>query len=388
MSRAKIIHVITRLDLGGAQQNTLYTWSHLDSSRYDALLVAGTGGVLDAKAVETRAGDEKRRLRWLASLLREVHPGHDLLALLQLVNVFLAEKPDVVHTHSSKAGILGRLAARLAGVPVIVHTYHGFGFNDYQPYLIKRLYVALERLCCRFTQAIVFVSKANEDYARRHGLGDPARYHLIRSGVKLSDLPARVENKGRRKTELGLGMHKPLVLSIGNLKPQKNPADFIAMAQRVCAKLPETEFVFVGDGPMRQRLEFQIIAHGLMNRVKLPGWRQDTAELLALADVFVMTSLWEGLPRALVEALKSGVPAVCYAADGVVDILQDGVNGYVVAPRDVNALSERVCALLEDAKLRGDMRQRAAASIGPEFDIDLMVRAQERLYDALLAREP
>lgn len=385
---AKVVHVITRLDLGGAQHNTLYTWSHLDAARFDALLVCGLGGPLEGRAIDARAKDGKRRLRWLPSLVREVSPGHDLLALLQLWNLFLAERPDVVHTHSSKAGILGRLAAKLAGVPVIVHTYHGFGFNDYQPHLVKRLYVALERLCCRFTHAIVFVSKANEDYARRHGLGDPARYHLIRSGVALAGYPARVENKGRRKTELGLGMHKPLVLSIGNLKPQKNPADFVAMAQRVSARLPETEFVFVGDGPLRQRLEFQVIAHGLSNRVKLPGWRQDTAELLALADVFVMTSLWEGLPRALVEALKSGVPAVCYAADGVVDVLQDGANGYVVAPRDVNALSERVCALLQDDALRREMGRRAAASIGPEFDIDVMVRAQERLYDALLRREP
>jgi len=384
----KVVHVITRLDLGGAQHNTLYTWSHLDAARYDVLLVAGVGGPLEDRAIDVRARDEKRRLRWLPSLVREVSPGHDFLALLQLWNLFLAEKPDVVHTHSSKAGILGRLAAKLAGVPVIVHTYHGFGFNDYQPHLVKRLYVALERLCCRFTHAIVFVSKANEDYARRHGLGDPARYHLIRSGVALAGYPARVENKGRRKAELGFGLHKPLVLSIGNLKPQKNPADFIAMAQRVSARLPETEFLFVGDGPLRQRLEFQVIAHGLSNRVKLPGWRHDTAELLALADVFVMTSLWEGLPRALVEALKSGVPAVCYAADGVVDVLQDGVNGFVVAPRDVNALSERVCALLQDDSLRREMGRRAAASIGPEFDIDVMVRAQERLYDALLRREP
>lgn len=388
MRRVKVAHVVTRLDLGGAQQNTLYTWSHLDAARYDALLVCGLGGQLDEAAIAASSKFPERRLRLLPSLVRQVSPGHDLLALLQLVNLFLAEKPDVVHTHSSKAGILGRLAARLAGVPVVVHTYHGFGFNDYQPYLVKRLYVALERLCCRFSQAIVFVSKANEDYARRHALGDPARYHLIRSGVKLSELPARIEDRGKRKAALGLGFHKPLVLSIGNLKPQKNPADFVAMAQRVCARHPETEFVFVGDGPLRQRLEFQIIAHGLANRVKLAGWRRDTAELLALADVFVMTSLWEGLPRALVEALKSGVPAVCYAADGVVDVLEDGANGYVVAPRDVNALADRVCSLLEDDAKRRELGRRAAASIGPEFDIDLMVRAQERLYDALLGREP
>jgi glycosyltransferase involved in cell wall biosynthesis len=307
--------------------------------------------------------------------------------LLELANLFLTERPDVVHTHSSKAGILARLAAALAGVPVVVHTYHGFGFHDYLPSLVKGFYVLLERLCCRLTRAIVFVSKANEEYARRHRIGDPARYHLIRSGVRLAEFPAPVAERGKRKAQLGFGMHKPLVVSIGNLKPQKNPADFVAMAERVCAELPETEFVFVGDGPLRQRLEFQLVAKGLSGRVKLPGWRRDAAELLALADVFVMTSLWEGLPRALVEALKSGVPAVCYAADGVVDVLQDGVNGFVVAPRDVNALAEKVARLLRDEPLRKSMAAQAAASVGPEFDIDLMVRAQERLYDSLLGRD-
>jgi glycosyltransferase involved in cell wall biosynthesis len=386
MERVKVVHVVTRLDLGGAQQNTLYTWDHLDRARFEAILVCGTGGLLDADARAAAERPDGPQVRFLDSLVRELDPARDLLALLELVNLFMRERPSVVHTHSSKAGILGRLAAAIAGVPAVVHTYHGFGFHDYQSPFAKGFYAALERFCCRLTRAIVFVSKANEDYARRHGLGDQARYHLIRSGVRLGDLPAKVADRGRRKAELGLGMHKPLVISVGNLKPQKNPADFIALAQRVCAELPDTEFLFIGDGPLRQRLEFQLVAGGLSNRVKLAGWRRDTAELLALADVFVMTSLWEGLPRALVEALKSGLPAVCYATDGVVDLLEDGKNGYAVPPRNVTALAEAVLKLLRDPKLRQTMGLSASQSVGPEFDIDHMVRAQERLYDSLLGR--
>lgn len=387
MDRVKVVHVVTRLDLGGAQQNTLYTWSHLDPARYEAVLICGPGGLLDADAAAAAEAPGGPTLRFLDSLVRELDPARDLLALLELVNFFMREKPAVVHTHSSKAGILGRLAAAIAGVPAIVHTYHGFGFHDYQGPLTKGFYAALERFCCRLTRAIVFVSKANEEYARRHGLGAPGRYHLIRSGVRLGDLPAKVADRGRRRAELGFGMHKPLVVSVGNLKPQKNPADFIALAQRVCAELPDTEFLFIGDGPLRQRLEFQIVAGGLSNRVRLAGWRRDAAELLALADVFVLTSLWEGLPRALVEALKSGLPAVCYATDGVTDLLEDGKNGFVVAPRDVTALSERVLTLLRDPKRREAMARAASQSVGPEFDIDHMVRAQENLYAALLSHE-
>ncbi len=376
--RIKVVHVVTRLDLGGAQQNTLYTVSHLDPEAFDVLLVAGPGGELEAE------GARAPRLRRVASLVREVRPCSDLLAFLELTSLFLAERPDVVHTHSSKAGILGRLAARLAGVPVVVHTYHGFGFHDRQPGWLKGLYVLLERLCCALSDCTIFVSKANWEYALRHRLGDPQRYRLIRSGVKLSELPAQVADVGRRKAQAGLRMHKPLVLSIGNLKPQKNPADFVTMAALVAQTHPETEFVFVGDGPLRGSLEARVVAAGLHGRVHLPGWRRDAAELLACADVFVLTSLWEGLPRALVEAMKSGVPSVCYATDGVSDLLRDGENGFAVPQGDVAALAARVSALLSDQALRRRLGAAAAASIGEEFDIDQMVRDQEKLYRRLL----
>ncbi len=379
-ARVKVFHVITRLDLGGAQQNTLHTVASLDPKRFEAVLVSGRGGLLDAEAPERCAG---ARIKWVDSLVRDVNPARDLLALLELTNLFLSEKPDVVHTHSSKAGILGRLAAKLAGVPVVVHTYHGFGFNDFQPHLVKALYVALERLCCRFAHAIVFVSRSNEEYARGHRLGDPARYRLIRSGVDLSSFPAALPDRAKKKAELGFGKHKPLVVSIGNLKPQKNPGDFVAVAQKVSGELPDAEFLFIGDGPLRTKLEFQVIASGLSHRFALPGWRKDAAEWLAAADVFVLTSLWEGLPRALVEAMKSSLPCVCYATDGVLDVLRDGVNGYCVPQGAVSAAAARVVELLKDDALRGRLGRAAAESIGPEFEISGMVAAQEALYDEL-----
>lgn len=385
--RLKVVHVITRLDLGGAQQNTLHTARHLDPARFEVVLVCGPGGALEAD-VAAMSSQAHWRAVFLPSLVRHLHPGLDLLAFLQLLSFFLAEKPDVVHTHSSKAGVLGRLAAAAAGVPCVVHTYHGFGFNDYQSPWSRALYVWAERSACAVSHALIFVSKSNQDYARRHRLGGPLPYRLIRSGVKLSDFPAPCADRQRKKASLGLGMHKPLVISVGNLKPQKNPGDFIAMAQRVSAALPESSFVFVGDGPMRQRLEYQVIAGGLGNHLALPGWRRDTPELLASSDVFVLTSLWEGLPRALLEAMKTGLPCVCYATDGVTDVLQDGVNGFVVPVGNVSLLCERVLGLLQDEGLRRRLGERAAASLGEDFDIDHMVRQQETLYQELLASKP
>lgn len=375
----KIAHIITRLDFGGAQQNTLYTVRHLDRGRFRPLLIYGPGGPLD---------DELEGLDAvclpLACLLRPLRPLTDLLCLLELTRILIEERPALVHTHSSKAGILGRIAARLAGVPAIVHTFHGFGFHARQGRLRRALYVLAERFCAKLSDALVFVSQANRNQALGLRLGEKGRYALIRSGIKLRAFPAAVEDPLAKKASFGLGMHKPLVTSIGNFKPQKNAEDFLAMAAAVSRQKPEARFLFIGEGPQRGRLEARVIALGLDGKLALPGWRRDAAEALAVSDVFVLTSLWEGLPRALVEAMKSGVPPVCYSTDGVTDIVRDGENGFLVEQGDVAALARRVEELLSDEGLRRRLGRAAAASIGEEFDIDSMVRRQEDLYTRLL----
>jgi glycosyltransferase involved in cell wall biosynthesis len=269
-------------------------------------------------------------------------------------------------------------------VPVIIHTYHGFGFHDRQSPLVKGIYVLLERLCMSFTTQLVYVSKSNAAYAERHGLGSASGALVIRSGVKLSDFPARVDADAL-KMSAGIGRHKPVVVSIGNLKPQKNAADFVAAAAKVCARVPEARFVFIGDGPQRRALEARAFALGLGDKLSFLGWRRDGAQWLAASDVFALTSLWEGLPRALVEALRTGLPAVCYATDGVTDVLREGENGFLVKAGDIDAFADRVARLLEDKALRLRLAAAAAATIGPEFDIDEMVREQERLYERLLS---
>lgn len=376
----KVAHVITRLDLGGAQQNTLHTVRTLDRARFAPLLVCGEGGFFDDEVRQ----DGSFRTCFISSLVREVSPARDLLALFQLANLFLSEKPDVVHTHSSKAGILGRLAAALAGVPVVVHTYHGFGFHERQNPLVKFSYVALERLCALFTTRLVYVSRANAQYAQRQGLGSADGATIIRSGVRLADFPAAVD-KDKLKMSAGIGRHKTLAVSIGNLKPQKNAADFVAAAAKAAAAAPEARFVFIGDGPQRKALEAKAFALGLNDRFFFLGWRRDGAQWLAAADVFALTSLWEGLPRALVEAMRTGLPSVCYATDGVVDVLKDGENGFLIPAGDVDAFADKLTRLLTDETLRQKLGAAARASFGPEFDIDGMVRSQEDLYDRLTA---
>ncbi|MBI5743344.1 MAG: glycosyltransferase family 4 protein [Elusimicrobia bacterium] len=372
----KVAHLITRLDFGGAQGNTIYTVAGLDKARFDAVLVTGPGGILEEKT-------DKSRLLHAARLGREISPLRDFGALLELRGILRRLRPDVAHTHSSKAGILGRLAAAAAGIPVVVHTFHGFGFHPRQNFFKRSLFILLEKLCARFSDALVFVSRSNMETAREAGIGDPARYRLIRSGVKLSGYPAKTDRNAVR-ARLGLGPADLVVLSIGNAKPQKNPRHFIEAAARLSPEYPAARFVFVGGGDDVEALRAQTAARGLAKVCQFTGWREDTPELLAAADIFALTSLWEGLPRSLVEALKTGLPAVCYRTDGVTDLLKDGVNGLPVEQGDLPGFCAALGRLAGDAELRARLAAGAAATDLAEFDIDFMVRQQEALYTELL----
>ncbi|OGS51911.1 MAG: hypothetical protein A3J79_14610 [Elusimicrobia bacterium RIFOXYB2_FULL_62_6] len=370
----KVLHIITKLEFGGAQANTLYTVQNLDKARFEAKAASGPGGMLL---------EDAPFLIYIGSLGRAINPFKDLAALAALFRLIKRERPDLVHTHSSKAGILGRVAARLAGVPAVIHTFHGFGFHGRQNFLKRSFYIFLEKACAAFSDALVFVSRANMDYAAACGIGDRKKYRLIRSGIALKNYPAPVDRAAKRK-ELGVPADAVLVASLGNLKPQKNPEHFIAAAQTLLGEFDKAAFIFVGGGEKLEEIRERIKALGLEGRCLFPGWRKDSAEILAAADIFTLTSLWEGLPRSLVEAMRTGLPPVCYKTDGVADLISDGENGFSPEPGDLETLTAKLRLLLSDPALRARLAVKAASADLSGFDIDHMVRQQEALYLELL----
>ncbi len=380
-----VVHIITRLELGGAQENTLHTVRHLDRSVFRPFLLAGPGGILDEEAraipgVETS---------FMPHLARPVRPAADLRAYRELAGALTDIRrrhpgPLIVHTHSSKAGILGRWAARAAGAEVIVHSIHGFGFTPGQPGPVRGLFILAERLTARITDAFIAVSRANLEEGSRRGLFDPDRATLIRSGFVLDDFarPGRTPAEVRR--ELGLAEDAPVVLMVACFKSQKAPADFVRMAARVAPMMPTARFLAAGDGELRGEMERAVAAAGLGDRILLLGWRRDIPDLMRAADVLVLTSRWEGLPRVVPQAMAAGKPVVATAVDGTPEVVIEGVTGHLVAPGDTAAMADRVAALLRDPARAREMgregRQRVA-----EFDAGLMVRRQEELYRRLLA---
>lgn len=377
--RIRVLHAITMLELGGAQRNTLDTVARLDRGRFEvALTCADSGELLDeARQIPATA------LFTLAHLRREVRPVDDVRALGELRSVIRHFTPDVVHTHSSKAGILGRAAARLERVPAIVHSIHGYGFGAHQVAPVHWGFLTVERLASRWTSHFIAVSRRNLRQGIELGLFEPEAASVIRSGV---DLAAFRQHHGGAslRAELGIPAAAPLVVQVSCFKRQKAPERFVGLAAELAPRYPDAHFLLVGDGSSRADLERRCAMAGLEGRLHLPGWRRDMPAVYDAATVVTLTSRFEGLPRALVEALAAGVPVVAMAVDGVTEVVRDGANGFLVDEGDVGRLAARVGELLAD----GTLRARLAGAAGDDldaFDRDLMVRQQEALYIALVA---
>jgi glycosyltransferase involved in cell wall biosynthesis len=378
--RIRVLTVITRLELGGAQRVALHTAATLDRSRFDAALAWGPGDVLDDKARSTEALETFE----IHDLVRPVAPVRDLRALVKLRRAIRAYDPHVVHTHSSKAGILGRLAARLEQVPVVVHTVHGFGFTPLQPAPRRAVFFRAEKLATRWTDHFVAVSQLNLDRGVELGLWRRERASVIRAGIELDRFRSRGDGLAVRR-RLGIADEAPVVTQIGNFKPQKAPLDFVRAAARIAGKRDDVRFVMVGDGPLRTAAEELAAELGIADRVVFCGWWSDIPGLLEATTVSALSSRHEGLPCSVVESLAAGVPVVATAVDGTPEVVRPGVNGELVEPSDPGSLADAVLGILEDDRRREDMSAAAARNL-EDFDRDRMVRQLEDLYECLCRR--
>jgi glycosyltransferase involved in cell wall biosynthesis len=292
-TKTKVYHVITKLELGGAQKVTLMTLERLRRDRYDVGLVTGPEGLLVDWANRIPALERV----WNPWLIREVRPVQDVLAFLTLWRLFRTERPQIVHTHSSKAGILGRWAAKLAGVPFIFHTAHGFGFNDFQRDAVRRIYVLLEKFTGKITTKLFLVSYANAEKAETCGVVQRGDWVLARDSIAVDEF---LQPRPRRQKlrEWGIPEDRVVVGMVACFKPQKSPEDFIEVAARVLKKTDRVHFIMAGDGELRTAVEDRIRKHNIWQHVTLLGWQNenDMPEIYRNLDVVVLTSLWEGLP--------------------------------------------------------------------------------------------
>ena len=377
--RPRVAHVITRLIIGGAQENTLASVAeHQRRGRFAADLVLGpTEGPEGTLVPEARAQGVEPQL--VSSLRREVNPVLDPIALSSLVRVFRRGKYDVVHTHSSKAGILARLAARMARVPVVVHTVHGWGFHERQRPLVRHAYVLLERWCAGFTDALITVTPRDAERGLSLGIGREDLYTTIRSGIDVARFGSPERSREAVRTELGLAADAPVVVSVMRLSPQKAPLDLLEATALLVREVPAARIVIVGDGRLRQDVEARSRALGLDDRVTLTGLRQDVPELLAAADVLALCSLWEGLARVIPQAMAAGLPVVATAIDGSAEAVTDGETGILVPPDDPATLAAALSTVLRNPQCARAMGEAGRSRVA-EFDVHRMVDDIEALY--------
>jgi glycosyltransferase involved in cell wall biosynthesis len=377
--KINILYVITKLELGGAQKQLLSIVRHLDKEKFNPYLITASHGLL----VEEASRIEGLTLIRCGFLERPIHPLKDILAFFFIYGFIKNNGIDVVHTHSSKAGILGRLAARVAGARLIIHTVHGWSFHNYQARPFYYLYLLLERLCASFSSAIIVVSRFDQKLAESLSIGRREQYRLIRYAVESArSRPAGCP--GKLNGEFCLSGDGPFVGMVSCFKPQKAPVDFIKLAGALKDDFPDVRFILVGDGILRDKVVSLVNKLGLKGRVILTGWRRDVPEILSCLDVFVLTSLWEGLPIVVLEALAAGVPVLATDTGGIREIVSEGVNGYLVKPHDIYGMQKRLRELLSRPSLRAELSCSAGryAEAG-EYTSDTMLDKTVRLYSDL-----
>ena len=376
-TKTRIAHIITRLELGGAQQNTLYCCQHHDRRKYEVYLLAGAGGYLDIETRLLPAGTHVRLVPWLK---HPVRPWADLLAFFRLASFFKKENIQIVHTHSSKAGILGRLAAAWVGVPVVIHTVHGWGFHEGQNPLVKNVYCALERFCARWTGALIAVSEENKRYGLAHGIGNENQYHVIHSGIDPAAFKVSKERVALIRKKLGLG-GRPTVLVLSNFKSQKSPMTVVEVLEKLATKVPDVVLLWAGDGGGRSAVEQAIRAKGLEKHARLLGWRTDVADLLGASDVLLLTSIYEGLPRVVLQAMAAKKPVVATAVSGTPEAVKKDETGFLREPGDVEGMAVDLACLLVDPELSKKMGAAGRKRLTGSFKIDEMLKEIEKLYE-------
>lgn len=382
MTRPTIVHVITKLENGGAQRHALHILKHLPKDQFHVVLAYGPGGYLDTEAQEL----EDVELWPIQALQRKIGPTTDLKALFELRSRLknLKGKPVIVQTHSSKAGVLGRLGATLSGVKARVHTVHGFGFHAGNTRVSQNILKMVEKSSARLSDWNLCVSRHDLRMGVRYGLLQEENSSIIHAGVDLDAHQHNPKKAKQLKKDLGIPEEAPVISTIACLKPQKAPLDFVRCARRVYELHPATHFIYVGDGELQSELLEEVqLSKGLSQNFHFMGWTDRIVDVLSASQLFVLLSLWEGLPRALIEARAAGVPCIATRICGNPEAIKDGVNGLLVAPGRPATAAEHIVRLLHNPELMSLLASNTKKDLDP-FHIKHVVPQHIELYQKLL----
>ena len=384
----RVAHVITRLVIGGAQENTIASVIGLRQKPGIELTLISGPTIGPEGSLESVARSIPGLLTIVPELVRPVHPWKDVRAYAKLTRVLREQRPHIVHTHSGKAGFIGRLAARPARVPIVIHHIHGPSFGPWQGALPNLVFTAAERIAGRTTDHFLCSAAAMGRLYLAAGIGKPEQYTRLFSGFDVTPF-AKATDSIELRARLGLNESDFVVGKIGRLAPLKGHADLIAAAPAILRAVPHARFLIIGDGKLRSHLESQVRSAGLISSFVFAGLipPNEVPQHVGIMDCLVHLSYREALSRALPQALAAGKPVVSYDFDGADEVCLDGETGFLLRQGDVAGVTERIIRLAGDAPLRRRLGQRGRALVCESFTIEGMVQTQYELYRRLAAQK-
>ena len=380
----RILRVIARLNIGGPAIQAVCLTAELNSGDYRTMLAVGVVGKNegDMSYLAEQQGVEPVVIQEMG---REIHWWDDLIALKRLVKIIRNYKPDIVHTHTAKAGTLGRLAAVITKVPIRVHTFHGHVFDGYFSPRTTRFFIRIERLLAHYTHRIIAISQSQKkDLSARYHIAFPKRFSVVPLGLDLDRLLCLSSNGAKGDSAFNLNPDDLVVSIIGRLVPIKNHQLFLSSARLLVQQFgANVRFLVVGDGELRSTLEQQTVQLGLSDHVHFVGWQADVTKVYQASDIVVLTSLNEGTPVSIIEAMAAAKPVVATAVGGVADVVANGNTGFIVPSNDVQALTDKILILLKNENLRYQFGQRARKQVAFQFSTKRLVRDMDSLYQEL-----
>ena len=379
----RILHIHTLPIVSGSGINTFLSMQGMDKTLYEVDLACAPGGRLISLVEENHM-----EVRTFKNMVQPFRPFKDTLALLDLT-AFLRKNPyHIVHTHNSKAGFLGRLAAKLVGVPVIVHTVHGFAFHDEEPLWRQMLFRNLERLASRWSDRMIFISQPLIDWALKDHIVGEDKITKIYSGIQLDKFhPVKSEEKDQIRSKWSLQKEEAVVGIVSKLWEGKGHTVLIEAFKLLKEKIKDAKLVIVGEGYLYDELFRRVGNNGLRDSVLFTGFQMDVSEIIATFDVAVLPSFFEGMGRVILEAMAMEKPIVASRVGGIPDLIDQGINGLLVRPGDARELADALERVLSDNGLAKKLGKEGRKKIKDQFSADVMVRSIEKLYRELLARK-
>ena len=382
----RILRIIARLNIGGPAIHVTLLTEKLAPPDYESTLLTGS---ISAEEGDMSYYAEQHGIEpiVLAELGREINPLRDLLTIWKVYRVIRELNPHVVHTHTAKAGFVGRIAAKMAGVPVIVHTFHGHVFRGYFSPLVTQIFIWIERITARMSDTVITLTEGlRTELADEYHITRRARITVLPLGLDLQRFADTPRKNGSFRAHWNIPADAPLIGIVGRLVPVKNHALFLQAAAKIRTVLPDARFVIVGDGELRADLEAQIEALGLRDCVQITGWITETASVYSDLDALVISSINEGTPVTVIEAIAAGCPVVATRVGGLADLLEGGALGALVPSENAQALTDAIVNTIQSPPAPADLA-RAQHLMLDRYGIDRLVSDMDNLYRALLAKK-